>query len=115
MNEDTITNRCKKFKEKIRKYEITYDDSDKSYNKKVNEVLSDIFTLGQINMLLGNTKTPRQDHKGIEGTLALGPLSHKTYNYLRRKVELPLPGILTLFKGTINFDCLPGSKKMSFQ
>ena len=50
----------------------------KPRNKKVKEIVSDIFTLGQINMLLGNQKKSRWGNKYIEAALSLLLLPHFT-------------------------------------
>lgn len=80
--------------------------------KNVQEILSPIFTPGQIKMLLNpSQKKTHWSSEDIAAAVSLRSVSPKAYVYLRKARNVPLPGMSTLRKWVAAFDLTEGILK----
>lgn len=81
------------------------------FDKKINDVLSTIFSPGQIKKLLNPKKRINWSCEDIACAISLRSVSTKAYRYLRSKLKYPLPALSTLRKWATNLNCYPGIMK----
>lgn len=87
-------------------------NSEKQEKEKLKEnmykVLSQIFTPGQIKMLLHPKKLIAWSSEDIANAMSLRCVSPKAYRYLRNVMKIPLPGLSTLRRWANNIEISPG-------
>ena len=79
----------------------------KNINDKVIEVLSKIFTEGQVQALLSKQKRASWTTEDISAAISLRNVSAKAYRYMRSKLHYPLPALSTLRNWISQFDSSP--------
>ncbi len=83
--------------------------SSKYQGTIIKNALMDNFTAPQSKIILGKKKQPRMwTQEDIVDGLVLRSFSKRSYQYLRKKDLLPLPGLTTLRRWVKNFTCYPG-------
>ena len=76
--------------------------------KKVEEVLLDIFSPGQVKCIVQGKKKVKWSQEDLKMAIVLRHMSRKAYSYLRKSVGLPLPSPSTLSSWSRKFSCNPG-------
>lgn len=84
--------------------------------KNVQEILSSVFTPGQIKMLMKPSQTKTHwSSQDIAAAISLRSVSPKAYVYLRKARNIPLPGMSTLRRWAAAFDLTEGILKNVLQ
>lgn len=84
-------------------------------NKKLNEILSTVFTKNQINIILGKRRKVRWTNEEISLAFTLRYFSKRSYLFIKNKMRIPLPGISTLQKWASSFNIRQGILSNVFQ
>ena len=83
--------------------------SKQAQHKTIHSVLKNKVTVPKLNCLINGLKRPKKwSQQDIVDGLVLRSFSKRSYQFLRRKYLLPLPGLTTLRTWVQNFQCLPG-------
>jgi len=78
-------------------------DYEEGFPKKVSNLLSNIFSEHQIEMLLNpKKKVAKWSCDDIASAMTLRSISPKAYRYMHDKLKYPIPGNNTIFVLTIN-------------
>lgn len=78
---------------------------EQEMKNKLQEMLSPIFTPGQIKLLMNpKQKITRWSSEDIAAAISLRSVSPKAYRYLRRIKKIPLPALSTLRKWVASFN-----------
>lgn len=91
--------------------EIIDVQTSKNVDIRVTEILSTVFSPGQIKVLISKKKKIKWSHEDICCAIALRSVSAKAYRYLRNKLKYPLPGMSSLRRWVSTFECKPGILK----
>lgn len=75
---------------------------------KIKEKLKTVFTKNQLDLLLGNKERVKWTNEEISLALTLRYLGKRTYMYLKRKCNFPLPSLSTLNRWITNINVRQG-------
>lgn len=78
---------------------------------QVRNILSQIFSPGQITVLMNRNKKIQWSSEDISCAISLRSVSAKAYRYLRTKLKYPLPALSSLRRWVSSFECSPGILK----
>lgn len=82
---------------------------EKQMEQRMREVLSQVFTSGQIKVLMNPTKKRvTWSSEDIANAISLRCISPKAYRYLRNVLKFPLPGLSTLHRWVSNINIYQG-------
>ncbi|XP_031785994.1 uncharacterized protein LOC116417376 isoform X2 [Nasonia vitripennis] len=105
MENKTMKKEINKLNKKLR---LQQKAEQQAVKKKIYEIVTPVFTMGQIKKLLHPTqKRVKWSIADISSAIALRSVSPKGYRYLRKK-NFPLPALSTLRKRASSIDMSPG-------
>ena len=97
-----------RLKAEVRSKKLGKHSQTCSLNARISEVLSGMFSPGQIQCILNKKRSMKWKEEDLRLAITLRYLGSRTYNYLRCERNIPLPAPSTLSAWTRQLTCKPG-------